>query len=34
MKNFNDAAKCIADDAVQYALQNAIVLEHTRECIQ
>lgn len=34
MKNFNDAAKCIADDAVQYAMQNGIVLDHTRESIQ
>ena len=34
MKDFNDIAKNIAEDAVRYAKQNKIVLDHTRESVQ
>lgn len=31
MKNFNETARRIAEDAVQYAMQNGITLDYTRE---
>ncbi len=34
MKNFNDVAGSIAEDAVQYAMQNGIELDYTRESAQ
>lgn len=34
MKNYNDTACSIAEDAVQYAKQNGIELDYTRESIQ
>lgn len=34
MKNFNDIASSIAEDAVQYAMQNGIALDYTRESVQ
>ncbi len=34
MKNFNDTASSIAEDAVQYALKNGIRLDYTRESVQ
>lgn len=34
MKNFNDTAKSIAEDAVRYALQNGIALDYARESIE
>lgn len=34
MKDFNDAAKSIAEDAIGYAMQNGIALDHTRESAQ
>lgn len=34
MKNFNDTANHIAEDAVRYAMQNGIALDYTRESVQ
>ncbi|MCI8919011.1 MAG: hypothetical protein HFH29_09635 [Eubacterium sp.] len=34
MKNFNDTAGSIAEDAVRYAGQNGIELDYTRESAQ
>lgn len=34
MKNFNDIANSIAEDAVRYAMQNGIGLDYTRESVQ
>lgn len=34
MKNFNDTANSIAEDAVQYAMKNKIVLDYTRESVR
>ena len=31
MKNFNDTARGIAEDAVRYAMQSEIALDYTRE---